>query len=148
MAGKVYPADSAMRRPRQIPQRNLTRDNLAVLAKGATYVGSCEHKVQRWWGGLPKARQLPGGDVGRPGKQQTTICHLTSRQDQVRATGWLREAIRQRNFSFVETDQKYPKRVWVKAAGRFWCGFCINTAAGEYKGWPCNDRSDYVDYQR
>lgn len=66
----------------------------------------------------------------------------------MRANRWLQQAIKQRNYFFVEADQKYPKRVWVEAAGEFWCGICMNTAAGEYKGWPADDRDDYLEFIR
>lgn len=136
-----------MKRPKQIPPRpTLTEEELKLLASGARYIGSEEHKVRRWWGGLPKAKQLPGGRVGRPGKQHTTVCPLTSKKDQIRANRWIQLAIKAGNYVFVESDQKYPKKVWFEAAGKRWCGVCINTAAGEYKGWPSNDMEDYLEF--
>ena len=57
----------SMKRPGQRPSRQslslAAREDLAARAR---YIGSDEHKEKRWWGGLPKARQLPGGRVGRP----------------------------------------------------------------------------------
>ena len=119
-----------------------------IWRPAARYIGSSEHKIERWWGGYPKAKQLPGGRVGRHGKQQTTVCHLTSKADQIRANRWLQQAIRQKHFAFFETDQRYPKKVWFEASGKLWCGVCINTAAGEYKGWPSNDRRDHLEFNR
>ena len=90
-------------------------------------------------GRLPAARQLPGGRVGRKGKQTTTICPLTNGRDRVRATGWVREALIRGQFKFVEADQHFPKKVWFRADGKIWYGFCINTQSGQYKGWPINE---------
>ena len=39
------------RRPTREPLSLAARKDLAARAK---YVGSCEHKVERWWGGYPK----------------------------------------------------------------------------------------------
>ena len=85
------------------------------------------------------ARQLHGGKVGRPGKQTTTVCPLTTNEDRTEATAWLRQAIVAEQYRFVEADQDFPKRVWFKARGQIWCGFCLNPAAGEYKGWPIDE---------
>ena len=129
-----------MRRPRRIPVRpELTDSQRRALAERAVYVGSHEHKVERWWGGLPEARQLRGGRVGRRGKQTTTICPLTSDEDRTRATSWLRGAIRAGQYRFVESDQDFPKKVWCRERGQFWFGLCINTKSGEYKGWPIDE---------
>ena len=106
------------------------------MAEGASYTGSDEHKDEWWWGGPPMGRQLPGGRVGRRGKQDTTVCPLTSVRDQVRATGWVRSAIAARQCVFVEADKMFPKKVWYEADGRIWMGSCTNSISGEYKGWP------------
>ena len=74
-----------MKRPRQRPSRVLTVAEREAVAARARYSGSAEHKVRRWWGGLPEARQLPGGRVGRRNKQTTTVCPLTAAQDRDRA---------------------------------------------------------------
>ena len=129
-----------MRRPIQ----RRTREPLSLagrrnLAARARYVGSPEHKVGRWWDGLPKARQLPGGRVGRRGRQTTTVCPLTTDQDRKSATDWLREAIVAGQYRFVESDRDFPKRVWFRAQGRIWCGHCVNPSAGHYKGWPIDE---------
>ena len=129
-----------MRRPRRIPVRpELTDSQRRALAERAVYVGSHEHKDERWWGGLPEARQLRGGRVGRRGKQTTTICPLTSDEDRTRATSWLRGAIRAGQYRFVESDQDFPKKVWCRERGQLWFGLCINTKSGEYKGWPIEE---------
>ena len=129
-----------MKRPAQRPVRApLSIAARRALAARARYVGSPEHKLGAWWGGLPKARRLHGGKVGRPGKQTTTVCPLTANEDRTEATEWLRRAIVAGQYRFVEADQDFPKRVWFKARGRIWCGFCFNPAAGEYKGWPIDE---------
>jgi hypothetical protein len=48
-----------MPKPKQMPARvPLTVAQIAM----ASYVGSPEHKVQRYWGGLPQAWIGPDGD--------------------------------------------------------------------------------------
>ena len=129
-----------MRRPRRIPERPALSDvQRQALAKRARYVGSPEHKDQRWWGGLPAARQLRGGRVGRLGKQTTTVCPLSSPEDRHRATRWLRSAIRAGQYRFVESDQDFPKKVWCHERGQAWFALCVNTKSGEYKGWPIEE---------
>lgn len=134
-----------MKQPRQLPRRPaLTLAQRRALARGASYVGSPEHKAGRWWGGLPRARGLPGGRVGRRGKQRTTVCPLTTEDDRRRATQWVRSAIERGQYKFVQADQTYPKKLWYRAAGRTWLGFCINTQAGEYKGWPVSEEERHA----
>ena len=129
-----------VRRPRPVPERPALSDSQRrALADRARYVGSAEHKDMRWWGGLPEARQLRGGRVGRHGKQTTTVCPLTSPEDRNRATGWLRSAIRAGQYRFVETDQDFPKKVWCHESGQAWFGLCVNTKSGEYQGWPIDE---------
>lgn len=129
-----------MKRPSQKSKpRQLTQIERRALAAKATYVGSPEHKVKNWWGGLPKARQLRGGRVGRPGKQTTTVCPLTTKKDRDRATDWVRLAIENGQYKFSEADRNYPQMVWYEADGRIWCGRCINSEAGQYKGWPIDE---------
>ena len=73
---------------------------------------------------------------GGPGKQETSICPLTTGRDRVLATGWVRSAIAARQCLFLEADKVFPKKVWYEADGRIWMGSCTNTISGEYKGWP------------
>ena len=121
-------------------RKPLTPKQRQALAASAQYTGSAEHKDRRWWGGLPRGRQLPGGRAGRVGKQKTTICPRTGDSDRERATEWVREAIKQGNYQFVQTDQKFPKKLWYRDdSGQYWFGYCINTASGEYKGWPIDE---------
>ena len=49
----------------------LSAEDRRALAIGARYVGSSEHKDRRWWGGLPRARQLLGGRGGLSPRQST-----------------------------------------------------------------------------
>ena len=129
-----------MKRPRPIGERPALSDvQRRDLADRARYVGSPEHKDKRWWGGLPEARQLRGGRVGRRGKQTTTICPLTSDEDRDRATEWLRRAIRAAQYRFVEADQDFPKKIWCHERDQTWLGLCVNTKSGEYKGWPIDE---------
>ena len=129
-----------MRRPQQwAPRPPLTDRERRELASGATYEGSGEHKVGRWWGGLPRARQMSGGRVGRRDKQRTTVCPLTADEDRRRATGWVREAIVAGQYRFVQSDKRFPRNVWFEADGVIWFGFCFNSEAGQYKGWPISE---------
>ena len=129
-----------VKRPRRKPERpKLTNTQRRKLAGGASYAGSGEHKDQRWWGGQPKGRQLPGGRVGRRGRQTTTICPLTSDADRGRATKWVQRAIREGKYKFVEADKTYPKKIWIEVDEQIWFGFCINSESGEYKGWPIDE---------
>ena len=129
-----------MRRPRQRRERRrLSIDERRALAARARYEGSDEHKDVRWWGGLPRARQLRGGRIGRPGKQTTTVCPLVTKQDRRRATEWVRNAIIAGQYRFVESDQNFPKKIWYEADGRIWYGYCFNSVSGEYKGWPIEE---------
>lgn len=125
------------RKPKQLPERKPLTDE---QINAACYVGSPEHKEYAWWGGLPSAYVPPDGEASRPGKQQTTICPLTAESDRTKATGWVRAALRAGNVRFFEADQTFPKKIWYRDQdGQYWFGFCLNTAAGEYKGWPVDE---------
>ena len=77
----------------------------------AVYKGSAEHKIERWWGGLPGAKLGAGGKVKpRPKKPKTTICPLVSPSDRDRATLWVQDALRSGNFKYVESTRAYPKK--------------------------------------
>ena len=129
------------RRAKKRPQRaGLSLDERQDLAARARYIGSAEHKDKAWWGGLPKAKQLPGGKVGRRRKQKTTLCPLTSSDDKRRATQWVRSAIASGQYRFYEGDQDFPKKIWHRADGRIWYGLCVNQGQGEYKGWPIEEQ--------
>jgi hypothetical protein len=129
-----------MKRPTQRPVRVLSQEERNELAAKAVYTGSPEHKKTAWWGGLPEARDLGGGRIGRPGKEQTTECPLTSTKDKVRATTWVREAIKTGQCKYFEgNNEGFPNRVWYEANGRIWSGWCTNRSSGEYKGWPIDE---------
>ena len=107
-------------------------------------MGSPEHKDRKWWGGLPMARQLPGGNIGRPRKRTTTLCPLTTEagrlQARLQAIEWVRSAIANGQYRFFEGDKTFPKKIWHRAAGKIWCGLISNPGKGEYKGWPIEDK--------
>ena len=67
------------------------------------------------------------------------MCPLTTKQERAKATRWIRKAILEEQYKFVESDQEFPKKVWYEAEGQIWMGYCINTAAGQYKGWPIDE---------
>jgi hypothetical protein len=125
------------RKPKQLPERkHLTEEQIAA----ASYVGSPEHKQHAWWGGLPAAYVPEWGQASRLDKQQTTICPLVTAADRAKATEWVRAALRAGNVRFYEADQVFPKKIWYRdESGQLWIGFCVNTAAGEYKGWPADE---------
>lgn len=126
-----------MARPQQIRTRSpLTREQI----ERACYVGSAEHKIERWWGGLPGAWQGRDGQATRPGRQHTTICRKVSSADQKEATAWVRAALEARQFRFFEGDKLYPKHIWYRDENtQHWFGFAVNQIAGTYKGWPVSE---------
>lgn len=128
-----------MARPKQVTEPpSLTRAQI----EAASYTGSKEHKIVRWWGGLPGAKLGKDGVARRPKKQLTTICHLVADEDRKNATVWVKQALSNGQFEYVEGDQVYPKHIWNNdETGRRWFGFCINSASGEYKGWPVDEAS-------
>ena len=126
-----------MKRPEQRPSRDLSQDERDELAAKAIYTGSPEHKETAWWGGLPEARQLGGGRIGRPHRPVTSKCHLHTPRDRARATSWVRCAIKEGKYKYFEGNSEgFPNRVWYQADAKIWIGYCINRASGEYKGWP------------
>lgn len=127
------------RPPQKQPRPDLSLADRRALAGRATYAGSPEHKDERWWGGLPMARQLPGGKVGRRRKRTTTLCPLTTEEERLQAVGWVRSAIANGQYRFFESDQDFPKKIWHRAAGKIWYGLICNPGKGEYKGWPIED---------
>ena len=125
-----HPArDRRMKPPRQISIRERTDHELAQLAQRAVYLGSAEHKKQQWWGGLPEAGN-------RAEWQTTTICPLTTEAARIRATGWVKIAIKSRQCRFSQEDKNFPKWIWHEADGQFWMGYLVNDGLGQYKGWP------------
>lgn len=126
-----------MARPQQIPKRPPLKDE---EIQAASYVGSGEHKVERWWDGLPMARVGPDGHATRPKKQNTTICPKVSEAERAIATAWVREALRRGRYRYFEGDKTYPKHIWhMDAEGQFWFGFAVNQEQGTYKGWPISE---------
>lgn len=126
------------KRPRQIrPRFPLTQ----AQVDSSSYVGSAEHKSERWWGGLPQARIGADGLARRPKKQRTTICPLVTAADRHRATSWVHAALAAGQYRYFEGDRDFPARIWYRhcKAGQLWMGYCINTVRGEYKGWPIEE---------
>jgi hypothetical protein len=126
-----------MARPAQIsPRAPLT----AAEIEAAQYVGSPEHKVTRWWGGLPGAFLGKDGVARRPGKQLTTPCLRTTGEQRDEASDWVRRALSAGQFRFYEGDGTYPKHLWYKDdQGQYWFGFVVNQSQGTYKGWPIDE---------
>jgi hypothetical protein len=126
-----------MPRPKQIPTRPpLTPQEIAA----ACYVGSPEHKIEAWWGGLPEAWIDANGLARRPGKQHTTICRKTRADERDEASRWVREALINKQFKYTEGDKTFPKHIWYRDdAGQHWFGFAVNQILGTYKGWPVTE---------
>ena len=112
----------------------------------ACYKGSGEHKDKRWWGGLPESPMDAEGERYRIGKQDTTICPLVSREDQERATEWVKAALRANQVKYRDGNSEFPDHIWYRdKVGQLWVGRCINRTLAHYKGWPIpKDREDEV----
>ena len=126
------------KRPNQAaPPTPLTPEQV----RDAEYVGSTEHKVQRFWGGLPEAWIGPDGKATRPKKQDTTICPLTSEAERQEATRWVQAALTPRQSRHYEGGKDFPARIWYRdpTTGQLWIGFCVNGVLGHYKGWPIEE---------
>jgi hypothetical protein len=127
-----------VKRPVQIPPRApLTPKQIDA----ARYIGSPEHKVKRWWGGMPEAYVDTDGVAQRPGKQLTTICPLITEAERDIATHWVQQALREGLLRYFEGDKEFPKRLWYRDPrdGQVWTGFCVNSVLGQYKGWPIDE---------
>lgn len=126
-----------MPRPRQeAPRRTPSLRDI----EAARYVGSAEHKVERWWGGLPEAYENAEGNARRPKRQTTTICRRIGEADRDEATGWVRHALARGQFKFVEGDKTFPRYLWFRdETGQHWMGRSVNSVAGTYKGWPISE---------
>lgn len=103
-------------------------------------MGSPEHKVSRYWGGLPGAWVGPTGQADRPRRQQTSICRKVTEQDRQTATRWVQAALAAGQFRYCDGDKLFPKHIWYCDSDRqFWFGFAVNQTAGTYKGWPITE---------
>lgn len=120
-----------MRRPNRSARAALSQGQRNSLAARAHYTGSPEHKSTAWWGGHPQAGAR---------RQKTTVCPLTTDTDRQAATTWVRRAIRDGQYKFVDGDGQFPKHLWfTDKQGQTWQGRCLNRASGEYKGWPISE---------
>lgn len=100
-----------VRKPAQLPPRSPLTDQQIETAR---YVGSPEHKAERWWGGLPGAFVNSEGFATRQGKQDTTICNLITEADRNKATEWVRCALRNGNFRYFEGDKDTRRRFGIE----------------------------------
>lgn len=135
--GDIGKERSLLPRPKQIPKRTpLT----AAQIQTASYVGSAEHKIEQFWGGLPQAKLGKDGKATRPKKQLTTICYRTTLEERDQASDWVRLALTSGQWRYFEGDKTFPKHIWYQDdEGQFWFGFAINQIAGTYKGWPITE---------
>lgn len=134
--GKTGKGKPPVTRPTPAPARPpLTADEI----EQAKYVGSREHKAERWWGGLPGAFVDGEGVATRPGKQDTTICPLHTDAHRQQATRWVRDALAAGHYKFAMGDDRYPKWIWHRDSGQVWFGFCTNIGVGDYKGWSVDE---------
>lgn len=127
-----------VKRPAQIaPRVPLTPEQI----QQAQYVGSPEHKTERWWNGLPEAYVGSDGIAQRPSKQLTTVCPLVTETERDTATSWVQQALRLGQLRYFEGDKDFPKRLWYRDCdGQIWTGYCLNGILGHYKGWPIGER--------
>lgn len=126
-----------MPRPKQVPKR---KPLTVAEIKSASYVGSAEHKITAFWGGLPLAKVGKTGIATRPKKQLTTICYRTTSKERDEASDWVRHALSSGQFRYFEGDKTFPKYIWYEDRdGQFWFGFAVNQIAGQYKGWPITE---------
>jgi len=96
--------------------------------------------VKRWWGGLPRAWEGPGGKATRPKREHTNICRKVTEAERDEATSWVRAALAAGQVRFFEGDKTFPKHIWYRDDdGQFWFGFAVNQIAGTYKGWPIEE---------
>jgi hypothetical protein len=126
-----------MPRPRQIPPRTpLSKEQI----EQANYVGSPEHKITRFWGGLPKGWIGADGEAKRPKRQKTSICHLKTEDERQKASMWVQAALNAGQLRYCDGDGAFPKHIWhCDDKGQFWFGFAINQVLGTYKGWPITE---------
>ena len=126
-----------VKRPAQLaPRQPLTPEQI----QAACYTGSPEHKIARWWGGLPEAHTDSDGVARRPRRQLTTICPLVTSAERDQATLWVQGALLQGQLRYYEGDKIFPKRLWCRGSdGQVWTGFCVNSVLGQYKGWPIDE---------
>lgn len=135
-----------MRRPPSIAVPRRAPEELRELAARCEYRGSVEHKDRRSWLGPPQPRRRKGKIDKDDHRQNATICPLAEDADRVRATRWLREAIRAGQFLATDWDGDFPRRVWYcDVRDRYWFGRLINRGAGSsprglYKGWPISEQ--------
>lgn len=104
--------------------------NLVSAARRAKYVGSVEHKEVASPAGLPKPRA------------DATICPLVTKRDFARATRWLKDALASGNVG-APWYGAFPRYAWRREGEIVYEAFLVNSAAGEYKGWPLADPSDW-----
>ena len=126
-----------MARPKQLTARApLSSEEIAQ----ACYVGSPEHQIKKFWGGLPQAWIGTDGEAKRPMRQKTSICHRTSEVQREEASAWVRAALQLEQFRYCDGDGAFPKHIWYcDSTGQFWSGFAVNQTAGTYKGWPITE---------
>lgn len=124
------------RRPRRWREDQVP-DDLIAVAEQCEYVGSSEHKDQRFWLGLPRPRRRP--------RNVATICPMVTTRERDIATGWVRTAISAGQFDRTDWRNGFPRRVWYRDDnGQIWYGFLTNQGAGpssaaQYKGWPIDE---------
>lgn len=99
--------------------------NLESVAARAMYVGSPEHKDVPSFTGEPRPRA------------DASICDRALTQQQAQLTNWLRAAIRNGRVSeLFEGD--FPRYVWHRQDDVVYEARLVNSAAGQYKGYPLN----------
>lgn len=94
-------------------------------AENARYVGSPEHKSGPSFAGQPRPRS------------DASLCDPSLNTSQKQITGWLRAAIRDRNFGAL-WEGDFPRYVWYQREDAVYEARLVNHVKGEYKGYPLN----------
>ena len=99
--------------------------DLEGVAARATYVGSPEHKDAPSFAGQPRPRA------------DASICDPALIGKQFQLTSWLRAAIRSGKVSEL-FEEAFPRYVWHREGDIVYEARLVNSAAGQYKGYPLN----------
>lgn len=110
--------------PRTVSQTIPDGVNLQELARRVTYVGSPEHKTYPSSSGPPRLR----ADASK--------CDASFRDRVSEIQDCLREAVQARKVGDPWENDRFPRYVWGRLDGLCYEARLVNSACGEYKGYP------------